>query len=685
MFLYKTINLSLLGNWFGVSVFAEMFENITSAILNFLANLCGSLVEGCINIIQSIGINTESIKQLFPALNTISDSFVWFGVTIALMLFILGIPMIFTSRFTDSDVPADSPLQLIARLIVSLLFCYFFIPLMETYVIGPDGLFTVAFDHFSNLDAGVTGSSVTQDFVVGCLNPFDDLETTLETTANVATFFIMLIFFIYLCILLLKFLFFHIQKFLMSTILLYSSPLAASTYVNKKTAPIWKNYVSLYAVNLLTIIFNIIVMKLIESGLSNLVSWKNNVTVAGDSENKPYTILLGVMAICAVAKIGKQMSVYIGQLFNINGMTEQVRASLGEIGGVAAAGFAAYNGINRMMGKGSSGNAKGANVQGFEISGFTGSDGKFHGTINPVSADTKGKGNAKTGENIKSNFGKFADKVGKFTRKTASDITGSGDGIHYDPNKKQNGENGAKTQQTKTNDDLNGTENKSGKPNSENAQKGSETSAIPKTSNDDKSDKKNSEYVPGSPDNYKKSDSIDKKGTETSVMPKTSNDNKSDKKGVETSVTSKSGNPNITKNSDKVSGNGTSVGKANSTVQGGTIKGDNVSGGNQVESVKVSNHSNSSSTNIGNSSHVNSQSNDKNSSGNTKNINTSGANTHSYDGVKTSSRESSRTKVQNSASTQTMKSDTPNMSKSINKTSNRENIKFDKKNPADTK
>lgn len=693
MLVNKIITLSLLGDWFGVSVFAEMLEKLTSGILNFIANLCGSLVEGCINIIESIGTDTSSIMQLFPVLDTVSESFKWFGATLAGMLFMLGLPMIFMSRFTDSDVPANSPFQLIARLIVSWFCCLYFIPIMNTYVTGPDGLFPVAFEHFSNLNAGAVSNGLTKDFIVGCLNPLDDLERTLETTANVATFFIMLIFFIYLCILLLKFLFFHIQKFLMATILLYTSPLAASTYVNKKTAPIWKNYISLYAVNIVTLVFNIIVMKLIESGLSNLVSWKDNVTVAGDGSNKPYTILLGVMAICAVAKIGKQMSVYIGQVFNVNGMTEQVRASLGEIGGVAAAGFAAYNGINRMTGKGSKG---GANIQGFGIKGSVDDNGVFNGSVTPINADTKGKGKGnekgKSSENVKDGFKKAAGEVGKFARKTASDVTGLGNGLYYDPNKEQGGNNGVETQQTDIDKDLNGSENGLGKQDTEN--KGSETSTIPNTSNDDKSDKKNSEYIPGSPDNYRRPDGFEKKGAETTTTPKTSNDNKgnkAEKNGAQTSVTPKTSNSSVSKNSND--GNGTSVGKTSSTVQGGSVKGDNVNGGNKVESVKVSNHSNNNSTTVGNGPNGNSQPKAELSGGNTKNVNTTGANTHSYDGTKSSTRESSHSKASSKASkisstsAQTTKNDVTKTSKTDSKIKNRESTRFDKKNqnPADTK
>lgn len=646
------INTLLLDGWFGSSVFAKMLNSLADAIVNLVAHLCGALVGGCINVVNTIGVDIARIINLFPALSTISNAFIWTGVTITFVLLIVSLPTMFMSRFTDSDLPASNPFQLVCRTAVALLLCNLFVPVMDKYVVGQNGIFTVLFEHFINMDVSAT-SSVTENYVLTCLTSgmiSGSSDNLFATGADIATFFIMLIFFIYLCILLLKFLFFHIQKYLFTTILLSASPLAASTYVNKKTATIWKNYVSLLAVNLITLIFNIIMMKFIQSGLYNLVSWKEKFTIANDSADKSYTILLGVMAICAIAKIGKQISVYIGQLFNVNGMTEQVRASLGEIGGVVATGFAAYSGIDKFskMTKAQNGADTTSKVLNNSDSG------NKNGGV-----DTKSTGKQPQDEKA---------KTGRF---------GKSNGMYYKPN-------GASPSSDSSKKSMNDSENK----------KGTETKPtdIDKDNNADKS-------VPGSPDNYK---NPNKKGSETSTVPQNSNDKndseaKNDSKRPNNDKGAETTNvPQTSRDTDKKETNntGASVEKngvvtnpngnaKDDSAYKGSVRENKTTGGSHVESAKVQNSLKNKNGNTGGQRTTRTE----NSGGYTKNVNTSGANTKSHNvSSDVSTYKSSHSTPSNHGKNTTQKTTTSdNAVQNKKQRKNREGSgEFKKRKPADT-
>ena len=547
---------------FGVGTIATVLEAIGNASMSFIANICAYLVEACIKLMQFLGLDTSILNSLFPIFGTIFTYVTMIGLTLTVVLFICSLLQMVTAKFTGSELPADNPYQLVGRTVFALILVYFFAEFYNGFIMQK--VVSPLFDEFASLSKGNVDWFSKEKITAVIFGGFN---------GNIGNSIVLLIFFIYLCILLFKFLFYHIEKFFFNTFLIYVSPLAAATYVSKKTSNIWKNYVSLLAVNSVSLLMNIITVLFIESGLSNLINWD----VSADSNGRnPFKVTFGVMFLCAVAKVGKKMSVYIGQLFNMNGMSDQVRAGLGEVTGAIATGA-----MIASRGKGMFGNKD-------EHSGRSENkrikDTEQTPRKNPTKLGVIDTNDGTQGDGTDN--GTNPPKTDDTTPKETAEIKNNGDGTQNPENKDNKKDDKKKpvdTENGKKPNDIKSSDNFVDRRRKNDENKGADTeNGVVNNGNNEENKADNAKSTDGNKANInaKNSDSSENKGNNGM-----SERQKMDKKAAEVQ------NANYTKNGDKVNAaaNGTKSSK-NTTGANGS----NGTKGNEksTSSVKSSNTSN---------------------------------------------------------------------------------------------
>lgn len=329
------------------NIVSEIIYNLNKIICNIIAAIIGWLFD----LVESVGLSINRIIASFPGLDkTVYGTVVVVGCTLTLLFFVFGI-LQFLFPNSEVDLPAENPFLLVFRFIVSLLlvinFKTFFI---DVFV---NKLFIPVFNDISTNFETKSGNYWLNNIIA----EIESLDSS--TLAQIVNFVIIILFGLTFLISTIKFVIYHFERLFELTFLIYVSPLACSTYTHKALSPMFKNYIKLMVEQALCIIFNLVIVKLIINGLQTI----NTTTMLGKtaerltengsllSDTKSYFLgttknyVIQMLFLTAILSVGKKMSVKVGQVLGVNGMSDTVRGGLGAIGAIG--GFAAHSVMHR--------------------------------------------------------------------------------------------------------------------------------------------------------------------------------------------------------------------------------------------------------------------------------------------------------------------------------------------------
>ena len=333
---------------------SSIVNDAMSALLNLVMKICLSIVDFILIFISGIGANTNILETIAPdTMKTLySDIFIPLGWGIAIMLLMSGIFQFFFPFLNRNSLPADSILMLIVRFVISLVLILFLKDLITDYIqpivsatvnsvmkidtsqislsnsnytidLNNDNSNNVTLFDYSDKDAPgiLQGLTIFAAFLT-------DAKGTLIVSA-VALFVIILVLSIYLCVVCVKFLIYHIELLVQTSLWVTAAPTIAGTYTSKQTSNMLFMWLKMLLKNYTCIVFNIITLKIAEAVCS--VYTKETETL----DNRYYYLVLFIPILCAILNVGKKISINIGQLFGINGMGDSIRDGLGGLAGTA--------------------------------------------------------------------------------------------------------------------------------------------------------------------------------------------------------------------------------------------------------------------------------------------------------------------------------------------------------------
>lgn len=329
------------------NIVSEIIYNLNKIICNIIAAIIGWLFD----LVESVGFSINRIITSFPGLDkTVYGTVVVVGCALTLLFFVFGI-LQFLFPNSEVDLPAENPVVLVFRLVVSLLlvmnFKTFFIDVFVDKLIIP------VFNDISTNFKTVTDNYWLNNIIA----EIESLDSS--TLAQIVNFVIIILFGLTFLISTIKFVIYHFERLFELTFLIYVSPLACSTYTHKALSPMFKNYIKLMAEQALCIIFNLIIVKLIINGLQTintttmLGKTAERLTANGSLLSDANSYFLGttknyviqMLFLTAILSVGKKMSVKVGQVLGVNGMSDTVRGGLGVIGAIG--GFATHSVMHR--------------------------------------------------------------------------------------------------------------------------------------------------------------------------------------------------------------------------------------------------------------------------------------------------------------------------------------------------
>ena len=316
-------------------------------------------------LIDIVGIDTKKVTTLFSnaEMSSLLSIFKTVGVWLALLFFVWGIfQFLFPS--TEIELPADNPFMLVFRFVLSLLFVNYFYSFYNDQIY--ERLITPIFNAVN------TGLKSTQKYTEylgtsalgSLLSGFS--FTSLQQIVNLI---ITIVFMGVFVVSAFKFVIYHFERLFEATILLYFSPVAASTYTLKPTSTIFKTYIKMLVQQGICLIVNIMTTKLILAGLLRLNStaevsaWDITKILQGGLFGKDTkNFVINMMILTACLNVGKRASVYVAQLMGMNGMADSVKnglGALGFLGGIAMGGLRhAPEGVKKLKDKIGSNNPK---------------------------------------------------------------------------------------------------------------------------------------------------------------------------------------------------------------------------------------------------------------------------------------------------------------------------------------
>lgn len=345
-----------------------MFSILSSILYSLNAIICEILaliIEWIFKLIDIVGIDTTKVTTLFSnaEMSSLLSIFKTVGVWLALLFFVWGIfQFLFPS--TEIELPADNPFMLVFRFVLSLLFVNYFYSFYNDQIY--ERLITPIFNAVN------TGLKSTQKYTEylgtsalgSLLSGFS--FTSLQQIVNLI---ITIVFMGVFVVSAFKFVIYHFERLFEATILLYFSPVAASTYTLKPTSTIFKTYIKMLVQQGICLIVNIMTTKLILAGLLRLNStaevsaWDITKILQGGLFGKDTkNFVINMMILTACLNVGKRASVYVAQLMGMNGMADSVKnglGALGFLGGIAMGGLRhAPEGVKKLKDKIGSNNPK---------------------------------------------------------------------------------------------------------------------------------------------------------------------------------------------------------------------------------------------------------------------------------------------------------------------------------------
>ena len=407
-----------------------LLNSLIESFLSFLMDLVGGFMELAIETFQNgFGASADIFNSFFPV-GDIYTSFLTIGIILTVALFIFGIIRNFTSGL---GFMGEEPVQMCIRFIVALI-AVFFINGFMTYIY-------TWFDEVHETLAEATYLGTSSGFSIA-----SDAMSLSKTAVLVLSIFLMLLVFWNFAKLLLE----MIERYLMVNLLVFFSPLVASTITLSSTLKIFQSYVKMFAGQLILLLINSATLNIFMAGYSVATTVLN---AGGDAANidraesvfslaaynfcncfdtPTATILFTFLILIGYLKIAQRMDNYMRDI----GLT------VGITGGnlfddVVVAGKmmgSAFKGIGKVMSsRGSSGKAGasgGPGGSGGKVSGWGAAQkaATFAAATTPLGmgfmavkrgVDTAREMHAK-GENV---FGAEGVGVKKFAQQFASPIT----------------------------------------------------------------------------------------------------------------------------------------------------------------------------------------------------------------------------------------------------------------------
>lgn len=456
-----------------------MFNILSKIIYNLNEIICyiiALLINWLFKLVDGVGLSINRITASFPGLDTTVYSTVKVvGYALACLFFVFGI-LQFLFPNAELDLPSENHIGLIFRFAISVFLCAGF---KDFFINGfVNKLFIPVFNEI-NANLKIDLGTYWLDNIIS-----DIASITSSTLNQILNFIIIIIFGVVFLINAVKFVIYHFERLFELTFLIYASPLACATYTHKALSPIFKNYIKLMVEQALCIIFNLIVVKLIMNGLvvmntTSMLSTSALADIVTGSDlflSNTRNYVIQMLFLTALLSVGKKMSVKVGQVLGMNGMSDAVRPGLGMLGAVG--GFAAHSVIHGGHGGNHSSKTDNANAFNAEAKGGeTGSDlGTKIGMAVSGGNPMAGAVGSKIGESLGRKAGKMAGKVSNSVNdlkdranKIAQDQDANvadTDSVNSNPNQDKENQNGADTQNAQN-------------PNMDKNAEGKETNQVP--------------------------------------------------------------------------------------------------------------------------------------------------------------------------------------------------------------
>ena len=285
---------------------------------------------------------------------TLQDIAMGIGLSLSILFLLFSLLKVFYGRY-GQDAP--DPLKTCVRFIFAIIFVYwgstllfdYIFPYAQTFIDKVFKLQTVSFSESikslimsqvyeakSVLDNPVTGE---KDVVVGLISTA--VETKLQSDISpfnmIFELLALIICLIAVFINIFKIALENAERYFTTILLTIFAPVAGATLVNEKTSGVFKAWCQMLAANILTILFNVLGIRILIGVFANVATslWNGKI-LSTDG-------LLGIIIVVAFSKMVQKMDQLLSQLtFKINPIQNRslIMGALGTIGGLAKSGKA---------------------------------------------------------------------------------------------------------------------------------------------------------------------------------------------------------------------------------------------------------------------------------------------------------------------------------------------------------
>lgn len=329
----------------------KIVNDVCSALLNIIMNICLQIIDLTMALITGVGVNTNILDSLASSVTKTlyTDVFIPLGWGIALLLLMTGIFQFMFPFLNKNSLPADNVLFLFVRFGISIVLIFILKALINSYITP---LISETFNYIGDIetdkaqllssftsnidlnDSSNNSAMISSKELAFISIVFSSLEVSvlnnlLGGVLGIAVFIVALVMAVYLSVVCIKFLIYHLETLIQTSILVMSAPLVAGTYTSKQTSNMLFTWLKMILKNFTCLIFNIIVIKLAQAICSDGII---NLKVQGGGTANALFLVLLLPILIATLNVGKKMSIYIGQLFNLNGMGDAIRDGVGGVG-----------------------------------------------------------------------------------------------------------------------------------------------------------------------------------------------------------------------------------------------------------------------------------------------------------------------------------------------------------------
>ena len=328
-------------------------------LMNWLADAISVLLEVAIGWLSPItGFKFDMFNKTFPFALTAYEIFQ--SVALVLVLIIAGAHLL-PWLFPSDQQSKTSPIRLAFCVVLSVAFIFY-----GNYIL--EGIMAIANYPFQALNNTTAGGF---DWNIGNNIDFGAVTTVLADTFATASILLYVIAMLLIGIAFVKLMIEAIERYCIMMMLIYASPLAASTLASPTTSGIYKKYFLMFISQCILVVLNMWILKMVISMFTSL-------NVLSGPER-----IIGLLMAYAVLRIGGRMDSYLNQL----GLNAAITGAglAGELLGAGMA-LAAVNSSRKGSGNPLGSNASGGKGAMGGILGAASKAGNFIGQYSPLSA-----------------------------------------------------------------------------------------------------------------------------------------------------------------------------------------------------------------------------------------------------------------------------------------------------------